>query len=190
MIDTLIDGVLYITNGSGDVTQEAIDQLGISAVMVVAKDIMGYLFRPVHDELCTLKCGECKYRKCPNNKVYCYNNCSKCHAPCGSCNDKVITADVYEYPILDDNKPGQAQLVKIAANTVHTIILDGRRVLITCKGGMSRSSIVAICAIHAASGYDLDKARKLVEDRHPAARMLNVFLLEAAKGLYAKEEAW
>ena len=148
-VDKIIDKVidhLYITGGIGDASQDAIIQLKIDALVLVAKDVC-------------------------------------CQEYCG-----------YMFPLLDapisDKNPISG--FKYAVECIINLLKEDKNVLVSCKGGLSRSSIVCICVLHDMGFGSWDDCEKKLREVHPQSKLLNKFLYSSLKefwcvhGIYAR----
>lgn len=91
----------------------------------------------------------------------------------------------FYFPLLDESRfcdtLVEQQQTSLYKNAVDTVIRQlgspGKKVLVHCAAGMSRSAIVCIGAIKCLNKISWQEAEKIVRGRHPPAALLNFPLL-------------
>lgn len=78
----------------------------------------------------------------------------------------------YEFPILDIDMD-QTEMFRSVATVATSLMRKGKNVLVSCSGGVSRSSIACICIVHEMTQMGWDECEALVKAAHPQARLLN-----------------
>ena len=87
---------------------------------------------------------------------------------------------------LKDGKQVNKGQFESKVNHVEKIIKKGKKAVIICVGGMSRSNSVALAYL-VKSGMDFNKAYNLIREKVPIAR-INMDLIDFVKENYVNEE--
>ncbi len=86
--------------------------------------------------------------------------------------------------LMDGKQVSKGQF-KSKVNHVDKIVKKGKRAVIICVGGMSRSNAVALAYL-VKSGMDFDKAYNLIREKVPVAQ-INMDLLDFVKEKYINQ---